>query len=362
MRAGLPFHLQFFLSLHRRPSVVRQHRDPTQRLIHNWRLESVDRFGSLHTSNAQRRLVINRFWRAAQNRRMHYARIQHSVHAHVLPVNCFSGAQILQVVAHRIFPDVPPLAARLQFQIFLLRYLELRRRFSQLAIPQFLSRSLVHHRVQFRRAFRGRHFPLLRCRPHHHQTRRPTCLAQRNEKADHRVRSIRILIPVFLVPNRLHHLHPRPIRIELVRDDPRQRRAHAIPHLRPVRDHVHSPVRIDRQINARLQHRLLHRVRGIDRTHIRARRQQFFRHQTDANHKRTRASHPLQKSTTAKVFDRNHEIPPRYMARPTLAPAICIQSTATSYRQIRGLQARPIEFFNPRRFEPYCDFSQTRAS
>src|SRR5258708_8079730 len=84
------------------------------------------------------------------------------------------------------------------------------------------------------------------------------------------MRPVRILVAIFFIPSRLHHFHPRPIRIQLIRHNPRQRRPHAIPHLRPVRHNVSSPVRIDRHINARAKRRLIHRPSRIEPAHVTA--------------------------------------------------------------------------------------------
>ncbi len=52
VQALLPFDLQLFLSLHRRPGVIRQHRHAAEGLKADWRLEGIDRRRLLHSSDA----------------------------------------------------------------------------------------------------------------------------------------------------------------------------------------------------------------------------------------------------------------------------------------------------------------------
>src|SRR5258708_5575414 len=168
VRALVPFHLQLLSPLHSRPRAVRQHGDSAQRLHIDRRLVSRNRLGFFHAAHRQRLFVIHRLHRAAHHRRMHPRRVQHPFPPPVLTQNSFPRAPTLQSVTVPRFPGATPFAARLQLHFFFLRHVLLPRRRGQFPISQLLPGFLVHHRMQFCRAFRSRHVPLLRRRPHQH--------------------------------------------------------------------------------------------------------------------------------------------------------------------------------------------------
>ena len=127
VRALLPFDLQFFPSLHRRPSIIRKYSHAAERLESDGRLERFDGFRLLHACDTKRRFVIHGLHTAAEDRRTRHACIQHSIHARILPVSGFAGAHVLEVVAHGAFADVAPLASRLELYLFLFRNVQFRR-------------------------------------------------------------------------------------------------------------------------------------------------------------------------------------------------------------------------------------------
>ena len=229
---------------------------------------------------------------------MHHTGIQHPFHAGVLPENSFAHAQILQVVTHRVLSDVPPLAARLELQFFLFWHIQFRCGCRQFPVPQLLSGFPVHHSVQFRRAFRFGGVPLLGGRADQHEPRCRTGLAQRNKEAHHRMRAVCVLVSIFFIARGLHNFHARPVRIEFVRNNARQGGSHAVAHFRAVRDDVCRSIRVERQINARLQRSFAHGVCGV-RACICRNRKQLLRLPLHAQYKSARTQHALQKSAPA---------------------------------------------------------------
>src|SRR6266478_1355892 len=146
----VPLHPQLLPPLQRRPRAVRQHRHAAQRLHVHGRFERRNRLRPFHSAHRQRLFAVHRLHRAAHHRRMHNCRVQHPLHARVLPVNSFARANILQVVARSIFPDVAPFAPRFELQLLFFRHFQFRCRFRERSIAQLLPRFLVHHGVQLR--------------------------------------------------------------------------------------------------------------------------------------------------------------------------------------------------------------------
>ncbi len=187
MRALFPLGLQFFPSLHRGPSVIRQHRHAAERLKTDRWFERINCRRLLHARDSECRFVVDRLHATAQDRRARHAGVQHSFHARILPVRRFPGAHVFQVVARRAFSDVAPLTSWLQFYVFFFRHVQFRRRRRELSVAQFFPGSFVHHSMQVRGAFCWRHAPLPGGCPHQHQSRGRACLAQSVEETPHRM-------------------------------------------------------------------------------------------------------------------------------------------------------------------------------
>ena len=115
----------------------------------------------------------------------------------------------------------------------------------------------MHYCMRLGVAFLGPHAPLCRCRLDQHQPRRASGHAQRLKEAPHRMRPVGVLVAVLWISGGLNQFYPLPIRVQLIRDDSRQRGSAAAAHLRPVRDDVGRSARVDRQINAGVQSRFL---------------------------------------------------------------------------------------------------------
>ncbi len=233
---------------------------------------------------------------------MHHRCIQHSFHPRVLPISRAAAAHIRQVIALLRLPDVRPLAPRLQLQFFFLRHRQFPRRACQLSVTQFLPAGLVHHHAHLRAALLLRHSPLRRRRAHQHQPPARSRFSQRVKKTSHRVRPVRILVAILLIPAALHHLYAAPIRIQFIRHNHRQTRAVAAAHLRAVRHDVDRPIRRDRQIHVRPQRSIRHSFRGASFP----RRQHAPRHVSRAQYQRARAHNPFQKSASAHILNLDH--------------------------------------------------------
>ena len=209
-------------------------------------------------ATASARLVVDGFYRAAKNRRMHHAGIQHSVHARVLPVHPFARRTYPSSRKAAIFADVSPLAARLQFHFFFFGNFQFRRRCRQFAVAELLARRCVHHFVQSGRALRHRLAPLRRgrsapasvapCRPLRAAERKNSSPSASRRYPDRHIFHRRSPAPFSRAPSR-RPVHP-----------PRcaAGRSAAAAHLRAVRDHVHGSVRINRQINTGVQRGIGH--------------------------------------------------------------------------------------------------------
>jgi hypothetical protein len=76
-----------------------------------------------------------------------------------------------------------------------------------------------------------------------------------SKKVPDRLRAVGVLIAELRVADALVDPDARPVRVELVGRDHRERGANAGSHLRAVGDDVHRAVRIDSQIDARVQRR-----------------------------------------------------------------------------------------------------------
>ncbi len=160
---------------------------------------------------------------------------------------------------------------------------------------------------RIRHALRLRHSPLRGCRANQHQSRRRSCFPQWIEKFPHRMRSIRVLRSIFLVAISLDHRHPAPVRIQFIRQNARQARAHSIPHLRTVRHDQHRPVALNAHVHARMKRsRVDRRVRQRHVCRRPAPRGQCERRNCPhTQHKRARPEHSLEKMPPRHVLDRD---------------------------------------------------------
>jgi len=107
------------------------------------------------------------------------------------------------------------------------------------------------------------------------------------------MRSIRILVAVFVVARRLHQLHARPVRIEFIGDDTRESRPAPASHLRAMRDDV-GGFRPYRLPGTRLAATLLSSCHPMPLHSRRAK--QLFRHHSNAENECSGSEHALEES------------------------------------------------------------------
>ena len=158
----------------------------------------------------------------------------------------------------------------------------------------------MNHFMHARGALRFRNTPLLSGRPHQHQARRSACLAQRIEKTPHRMRPICVLISIFFIAGGLYDFHSRPIGIQFLGHNSRQRRLAPASHFGAMRHDVRRSVRIDRQVNAGRKRSLEANVRDSRRCSSRSARSKCFARQiVRCQHERSSANHPAQKIAPA---------------------------------------------------------------
>src|SRR5262249_39872917 len=110
VRSVVPLYLEFLSPLESSPSVVRDHRDSTQRLETRWRLERIDGNCLMNSCYFQRFTIIHRLDLSADNRGVFDRRLDHTVNAEIHAVLRLPSTKIGQVVALHPLPDVTPLA------------------------------------------------------------------------------------------------------------------------------------------------------------------------------------------------------------------------------------------------------------
>ena len=115
--------------------------------------------------------------------------------------------------------------------------------------------------VVLRRHFLHGHLPVVRGGLAQHQPGACAGGAQAVVVQRDAPRAVGILIAVLRVAVGLHHLHSRPVHVQLVGDDLRQRGADALPHLRAVRRNAHGAVRVQGEKQVRFQIARRHRLR-----------------------------------------------------------------------------------------------------
>src|SRR6266699_5760547 len=118
----LPLNVQLLSPLECRPRVVREHGHTTERLNPVRRFERINRRGLLYARDAECVLILERFDRPSQHRRMRHRGVEHPVHVRVLAENSLAGAKRDDVVTLHRLSELAPSVPRLELQLFLLRY------------------------------------------------------------------------------------------------------------------------------------------------------------------------------------------------------------------------------------------------
>src|SRR5436305_10055132 len=108
------------------------------------------------------------------------------------------------------------------------------------------------HVAAIRRARRRIYSPGIGCCPNEENARGGARLPQRHPGCAHDGASAGVLRAIaLLVEISLLHRDPLPLGLELLGDEHRDRRARALPHLRPRNDHYDAAVRLDSEESVR---------------------------------------------------------------------------------------------------------------
>ena len=192
---------------------------------------------------------------AAQHRRVLDRRVHHAVDLGIHPEHGLAADDVGEVVGGLIFANVAPRAARLELQRLARRHGQLRGGRDERRISRAPSGRPVDDLVRLGLTLADGHLPLGRRRLHEHHARRRAGLAERVEEVSNRFRAVGVLIAVTRIANPLFDLDPRPVGVELVGGDHRQRRPDAGAHLGAVRHDVDGAVRIDAKVDTWMERR-----------------------------------------------------------------------------------------------------------
>ncbi len=158
----------------------------------------------------------------------------------------------------------------------------------------------MHDLVVVRRDLADRHVPAFGGGGLEHLPAGGAALAHRLQEMTQAARSVGILVAVFrLVAGRLHDADMRPVGVELLGDDQRQRGARAGPHLRAMRDDGDLPARVDRDEHLRVEDGAAGHIAGTGLVGER----RIGRQQPCGEHEPAGRGDALEEAAAADVFD-----------------------------------------------------------
>ncbi len=306
VRAEIPIHRELLAALQRRPGVVGDHRHTAERLESVGRLERLNLLRLPDACDGTRGFVIVRTHLGAIDGRMLDGGVHHAVLLEIHAVNSLAADNVGDVVNRPLFAHVPPGTLRLEAHLAGLRHRQLRRRRNQRAVTNPPVAAAVNHFVEVRGAFRCRHAPLRGGGGDEHGASRCACVSERIKEIPDRFRSVGVLVAVLHVADGLLHLHARPIGVQLVGGNQRERGPDAGAHFGAMRDDEDGAVGLDAQVDAGV-HRRGFSARPET---CRALREQLHRRDAGHQHKRSGGKHPAQKVTPGDVFEGAHARPP----------------------------------------------------
>ena len=168
----------------------------------------------------------------------------------------------------------------------------------QFTVSKFAVGGAMHDEVRFCGAVFGRNIPLRGGGADQHRSSGGTHLSHLIKKAADGMRSIRILIAVFWIADRLVNLYLGPIRIEFICNDQRQCSAAAASHLGPACDDRDRAVRRNGHPQTRVEHRSRLALSGPKR----------LWDITRAEHEGSADQRSLDKSATGNILDTLHTV------------------------------------------------------
>ena len=183
---------------------------------------------------------------AAFDRRVLHAR-QHDVDA----VGRLAADHVIEIDDRNRLADVTAFARRLEPQIHMIvrRHLQRGGDLGHIAERQLPSgRDMDHHMIAGAAIF-GVDVPHVRRRGFEHRPRRGTGDTHRLIELPHAARAVGVLIAVFRIALRLNDFDARPVRLEFVGENHRQRGANPGAHFRTVGDDRHQSGLVDGEID-----------------------------------------------------------------------------------------------------------------
>ena len=239
--AFAPLHLKRIRHLDGRPSAVRNHRHTAQGLKHAAQANAIQRLHGDETG------LCRRFFKARDSGTQHRRADDHGVgHVRQRDVHAEGGLAVHHVVRvhmHAGLADV--VIVRPALELGVRGHRQFGRRRNQSPIAQRAAGWRMAHFVLRRLALRHRHAPLLRRGLTQHLPRRGTGFTQRVEEQANALGTIRVLVAVHRVANRLLDGDGVPIRLQFVGDDLGKGGAHPLAHLGTAGGDRHAAIAVN---------------------------------------------------------------------------------------------------------------------
>ena len=160
----------------------------------------------------------------------------------------------------------------------------------------------MDHRVDLRLTLTRRHSPLLRRGANEHQ---PGCSAGEAhdiKKASDGMRTVRVLIAVSRIADRLINFHALPVGIQFIGYHQGQGCANYSAHFRTMSNNPDGSVGLDTHKHIGMKSGII----CVSMPIVGLLSPQYFRRVTCAQDERSRSSHALQKPTPTYIFNRAH--------------------------------------------------------
>src|ERR1700676_4086745 len=97
VRPVVPGYLQLLATLERSPSVMRNHRNATQRLERSGRFKWIDTDGLVPSRNLQGFLIVKSFYLSPEDWRTFDRRVYHAIKARIHSIHRSAGAEVFKV-------------------------------------------------------------------------------------------------------------------------------------------------------------------------------------------------------------------------------------------------------------------------
>ena len=355
IRAVVPLDLQRLAAPHGRPRVAGDDRDAAQRMEQGGRRTALDFHHAHHARDLERLCPVVARDLAAIHRRPRHHGIQHPVQSGVDTVLRLAGDDVAAVDQLQVaLADVAKLRRGLETHRLPRRDGLAGRGLGQRPVSGAPAGRAMHDLVVLRLDFGHGHAPAGGRRRFQHGARGRAAAAHGVEEVPRAARAVGVLVAeALLVAGRLHHAHALPVGFELVGDDHRHARAHALPHLGPMAHDRHRAVLGDGHEHQRVvAPAIRHAVRAVLPRRILGAR---GGRESRGEHEPAQRGHPLEKPAPAHVGQhqrslerglarrRGHRIAPRVHAAPPCRLAVRLTAarmrTYVPQRQMLPLRA-----------------------